>query len=176
MSNYKHRSHHRFKLGWSEGPVAALDERGSHSRHCTRLAGRWGGATYVPLGCMAPRMPIFQALGGGRGSASRAAIFSSLGFLKVLWLSNVTALKWKLPSVAWLDLGRRQLGREGCTAFFAVSFFFIRSLRSYWAPAWDGDCEGEGNIYWPGCFFFQIQNKTKCCLHNSAHDKANSYD
>ena len=56
---------------------------------------------------------------------------AALGFLlKVLWLSNVTALKLKLPSVARLDLGQRQLigAREAHTAFFGVSFSSLTLL------------------------------------------------
>lgn len=176
MSTYKHRSHHRFKLSWYGKPgVAALGEGGSHSP--TTPGRPVGWHDHVPLGCLAPRMPIFHVPGGGRALQVGRQYLAPMGFLlKVLWLSNVTALILKLPPVAWPDLGRRQLiGERKAQPSLVSLFLYTCPLHSYRGPRLGWRSWGEGDIYWPGFFFFKVQNKTKCCLHNSAHDKANPY-
>ena len=127
MSNYKHLSHHRFKLSWYRRPgVAALGEGGSHSPTAPGRPVGWHD--HVPLGCLAPRMPIFHAPGGGQALQVGRQYLAPMGFLlKVLWLSNVTALILKLPPVARPDLGRRQLtaAREEGTAISGVSSLLV---------------------------------------------------
>lgn len=181
MWNYKHCAHHRFKLSWYVKPsVAALDEGGASGGTAPRW-GRRGQCASTPGYTQAARFPWVRWVWG---CAKGTAIFSVHSFLlKVLWLSNVTALtseavQLKLPPAALLDLSLRQLigVKDTNTCILWCAFFFTSSLCIHTEPPTWKVATVELAVF-IGCVLSKVQNKTdNGAAYSSVHREANAYD